>query len=406
MIKSFFMPLAIIAILVSGCTVKIDEVNTDTNRDDQRTSKEIDTSVYEANNESNVYQAVSSEESTANDEPTPNLNVKVRDDQIYIQPIILVPADRENFSDSEQKSMEERLNSFMEMAQERYLELLGSTFILNAPETFKSTLTSATFNNLDGEGQDYAHRVAAALLGWRETTRDESNEVYVVIYARPLNKPCGVAYNLRCYGGARPLNGTIKPGPGIVLLESRSLMDDNQPFLSTLVHELGHAFGLTHVNCHGRDLYTDSSLMSYNKSHHSKGFEWGENKSGDLGSEEYYILSLNKRVFPKFEYDRSIHNPTGRELVNITACYIPPMLKNIDYTIPLTPGKGYELFHNSKMVAGKDAANYTWEQAQSNCKWNVETYNRVKAIRCSYNGEMFREVILSLSGKSLEVSPK
>ncbi len=113
MIKSFFTPLAIIAILVSGCTVKIDEVNTDTNRDDQRTSKEIDTSVYEANNESNVYQAVSSEESTANDEPTPNLNVKVRDDQIYIQPIILVPADRENFSDFEQKSMEERLEFFM-----------------------------------------------------------------------------------------------------------------------------------------------------------------------------------------------------------------------------------------------------------------------------------------------------
>ena len=44
------------------------------------------------------------------------------------------------------------------------------------------------------------------------------------------------------------------------------------PFLATLIHEMGHAFGLTHVDCHGYNMDTNGSLMSYNPRLSSKGF--------------------------------------------------------------------------------------------------------------------------------------
>ncbi len=51
-------------------------------------------------------------------------------------------------------------------------------------------------------------------------------------------------------------------------------------------------------------------------------------------------------------------------------------------------GAGYELYFNGNRVSGPDAANYTIEQAQENCQWNVQT-KRDLAIRCVYNGTTF-----------------
>ena len=51
-------------------------------------------------------------------------------------------------------------------------------------------------------------------------------------------------------------------------------------------------------------------------------------------------------------------------------------------------GAVYELYFNGKRVSGPDAADYTPEQAQENCQWNVQT-KRDLAIRCVYNGATF-----------------
>lgn len=51
-------------------------------------------------------------------------------------------------------------------------------------------------------------------------------------------------------------------------------------------------------------------------------------------------------------------------------------------------GAGYELYFNGNRVSGPDAAGYTREQAQENCQWNVQT-KRDLAIRCVYNGATF-----------------
>lgn len=46
-------------------------------------------------------------------------------------------------------------------------------------------------------------------------------------------------------------------------MEMSSLLHDKlYTFPSTLVHELGNTFGLTHVNCFGYDISTNGSMMS------------------------------------------------------------------------------------------------------------------------------------------------
>ena len=71
--------------------------------------------------------------------------------------------------------------------------------------------------------------------------------------------------------GGRPLNGGFNTGGGIIILSSFTL--DRSPYIqSTLQHELGHAFGLPHVDVYGYDMKTNASIMSYDPRHHTKGF--------------------------------------------------------------------------------------------------------------------------------------
>jgi len=49
---------------------------------------------------------------------------------------------------------------------------------------------------------------------------------------------------------------------------------------------------------------------------------------------------------------------------------------------------GYQLYFDGKLVSGSDAAGYTREQAEANCRWNIQTKPHL-AIRCVYNGEVF-----------------
>ncbi len=51
---------------------------------------------------------------------------------------------------------------------------------------------------------------------------------------------------------------------------------------------------------------------------------------------------------------------------------------------------GYQLYFDGKLVSGPDAATYTREQAEQNCRWNMQNNSNL-AIRCAYNGAIFAE---------------
>ena len=44
-------------------------------------------------------------------------------------------------------------------------------------------------------------------------------------------------------------------------------------FQSTLRHELGHGFGLPHVDVYGKDMKSTPSMMAYNTAYWTRGFD-------------------------------------------------------------------------------------------------------------------------------------
>jgi len=90
--------------------------------------------------------------------------------------------------------------------------------------------------------------------------------------------------------GGRTLNGGFSGG-GIIITSSSWVT--NSIFLSTLIHEIGHGFGLPHVDAYGYDLYSGPSIMSYNTNHHSFYEDLGSDP-GVLIAEDKRGLSMNK----------------------------------------------------------------------------------------------------------------
>jgi hypothetical protein len=110
-------------------------------------------------------------------------------------------------------------------------------------------------------------------------------------------------------GGGRTLNGGYNTGGGVLALSSFGL--DRVPyFQSTLQHELGHSFGLPHVDVYGYDMQKNDSIMSYKPEHHTKGFSPGTSL-GCLIPEDLRGLALNLRVFPNLRFDPARDIPNG-----------------------------------------------------------------------------------------------
>jgi hypothetical protein len=113
-------------------------------------------------------------------------------------------------------------------------------------------------------------------------------------------------------GGGRPLNGGYNTGGGIILLSSFAL-DKIPNFQSTLQHELGHSFGLPHVDVYGYSMKTNDSIMSYNRGHHTSGFT-SSTTPGKMIPEDLRGLALNRRAFPNLRFDARRDVPSGYKI--------------------------------------------------------------------------------------------
>jgi hypothetical protein len=220
---------------------------------------------------------------------------------VKVLPVFFVPKGEAAPTDDQTK----RLLKHLDWSRTRYRELLRNqdTFAIaeEKPRVYRSSRGLAFYREQPEGG---APQLVDELLTEWKLTRFNCPYVLLVVVMNPKDEfPVG---------GGRPLNGGINTGGGVIQL-STFAMDKRPNFQSTLQHELGHSFGLPHVDVYGYDMKTNASLMSYNPKHHTRGFAPGDTP-GVLIPEDLRALALNRRVFPKLRFDPARDVPAGYKL--------------------------------------------------------------------------------------------
>lgn len=254
---------------------------------------------------------------------------------IKVLPVFFVPKGEAAPTDEQSQ----KLKKHLEWSQKRYKELLRDqdTFAIaeDKPRVYRSGRPLAFFR----EQKDGAlpHLADELLTEWK-LTRYTCPYVMLVVVMNPKNEfPVG---------GAQPLNGGINTGGGIIQMSTYA-MDTLKNFQSTLEHELGHSFGLPHVDVYGYDMKTNESFMSYNLKHHTKDFAAAE-EPGVLIPEDLRALALNKKVFPKLKFDPAKDVPTGYKMAERIIPLGPVQIPN-HYPLPKFSTESGEEF-NTKVA--------------------------------------------------------
>ncbi len=193
------------------------------------------------------------------------------------------------------------LDRHLQLARERYRRWLeDDTFALG------DTVVVEAERSIDHYAGDGAwERVRDEVLASQADNADTSLCTYVILFARGKPTPED------CFGSAGPNHAE---GSGAVIVELSSLFADAPyPFQSTLVHELGHAFGLPHVSAYGESMEQCESIMSYNPRHWTRGLSLPE-PDATLLPEELLALGQNEVALPDFRFDPAKHNPSRRPL--------------------------------------------------------------------------------------------
>ena len=181
----------------------------------------------------------------------------------------------------------DRLMQHLYWTQRSYTGWLdGTTFRIASeqPEVFEAPHPLQHYRDSPENGSREATSDLLAHYGFNRFT---APYIFLMVFANPLDRfPIG---------GGRPLNGGYNTGGGIVVLSTHA-MDSLPIFQSTLGHELGHSFGLPHVDVYGYDMATNASIMSYNVEHWTDYFDAAPSP-GSLIAEDIVGLSLNRRVF-------------------------------------------------------------------------------------------------------------
>lgn len=217
---------------------------------------------------------------------------------ISVLPVFFVPTAQPSPSQGQSK----RLMRHLKWSQTRYGELLGhqTTFAIaeQKPRVYRSHRPLQFYR---AQPEESAPQIVSELLADLHYNRLNCPFVLLVVMMNPKDDfP---------QGGGRPLNGGFNTGGGLTILSSFAL-DRSPYFQSTLQHELGHAFGLPHVDVYGYDMKTNASMMSYDPRHHTKGFTESR-RPGKFIPEDLRGLALNTRAFPGFHFDPEKDVPRG-----------------------------------------------------------------------------------------------
>lgn len=320
---------------------------------------------------------------------------------ISILPVFFIAAGQKDPSEKERQD----LSTHLSLAQRRYSEILNfrDTFSIapEPPVIYHSSNELDYFRRSSDEG---GTKYTVELLDRLKKSRFSAPYAFLIIVMNSCDKfPTA---------GGRPINGGFNRGPGIMIMNNSELTTVSGHFQSTLQHEIGHSFGLVHVDAYGYDIESNASIMSYNLTHHWRGLEKPP-VQGVLIPEDLRSLANNKQALPKFNFISAKDVPPGyilKDQVEMTAMdfyaawegyrlYVEGQLvekesewtsyqaiKNLLAAKDRHPGKsvegkygdkpitisrqGYELYFRGERVGHEP----TWTSAQGaeNLKWNRE----------------------------------
>ena len=260
----------------------------------------------------------------------------------------------------------------LDWSRTRYRELLrNQTTFAVAPEkpfVYRSK-RPLTFYRKQPEGS--APQIVSELLAKLKWTRYNCPYVLLVVVMNPKD-------DFPVPGG-RSLNGGFDTGGGVIVLSSFSL-DQIPNFQSTLQHELGHAFGLPHVEVYGYDMKSNDSLMAYNLKHHTNGFR-PSGTPGKLIPEDFRGLALNQRVFPKLRFDPAKDIPQGYTISERLVILGPMKIPDQPDGVKITTESGQEfgskvanivqgrILPSKKPGEVKFDQNTMWHSGKTATKW-------------------------------------
>jgi hypothetical protein len=236
--------------------------------------------------------------------------------QIVVKGVFFIPSDCKEPTAEDIKN----LNKHIQWTRSQYLAMLNGrdTFEISRTETCHS---SNPLNYYRGKYEDGVPWLLDELFEHFGCDRNTCPYIYVIVMANEKDDfPIG---------GGRNFNGGLNMGGGLVIMSLYALR--NSPnFQSTLRHELGHSFGLVHVEAYGYDMNSSDSIMSYNVKHHTNFFK-DSNMPGIFIPEDICALAGNKRVFRKLKFDINKDVPEGykmkTKIITLGAIKLPKELK-------------------------------------------------------------------------------
>jgi hypothetical protein len=215
--------------------------------------------------------------------------------QISVRPVFVVPRGERDPNANQRSTLLRHLR----IARDRYTIMLSGRDSFALEDSVQVVHLPQTLGALRRLPAGAAPEITEALLGAFHVTRATCPWVFVAIVMNDDDDfPTGAG---------QPINGGLNNGGGFVEMSSYAL--DHIPNVqSTFQHELGHAFGLPHVDVYGRSMDHDPSIMSYNLAHHTRGFA-PSLTPGVLMREDLRALARNHRVFPSLTWDSSGAGP-------------------------------------------------------------------------------------------------
>ena len=244
------------------------------------------------------------------------------------------------------------------------------------PAIYKSRYPLLAYRNLP---ESAAPQFVAELLAHFDCDRFTCPYIFVIMVMNPCEDwPSG---------GGRPFNGGFNAGGGLVEMSSYRL-DHGPGFQSTLQHELGHSFGLMHVDAYGYSMQSNSSIMSYNPNHRTIESQ-PSSTPGRLIPEDIRALAANDRVFSELIFDAKHDVPSDYQIKptrQLSPMTLPGEAKyESDAKKRWNGGYGFELFVAGKRVIHEPG----WNRATALSKLkDVRKRNPETNFEARYNGHV------------------